>query len=61
MAEHFWYFDSGKAARELGFAPRDATDTLFDTVKYIREHLLGNRALGKGTFGDGAAPALARG
>jgi dihydroflavonol-4-reductase len=41
MAEHFWYFDSGKAARELGFEPRDATDTLFDTVKYIRENLLG--------------------
>jgi dihydroflavonol-4-reductase len=44
MAEHFWYFDSGKAARELGFAPRDATDTLFDTVKYVREHLLSNGA-----------------
>jgi dihydroflavonol-4-reductase len=47
MAEHFWYFDSGKAARELGFQPRDATDTLFDTVKYIRESLLGNDAFAK--------------
>jgi dihydroflavonol-4-reductase len=47
MAEHFWYFDSGKAARELGFEPRDATDTLFDTVKYIRENLLSNDAFGK--------------
>ncbi len=47
MAEHFWYFDSGKAARELGFEPRDATDTLFDTVKYIREHLLSNDAFAK--------------
>jgi len=44
MAEYFWYFDSGKAARELGFSPRDATDTLHDTVKYIREHFLGNAA-----------------
>ena len=44
MAEHFWYFDSGKAARELGFEPRDATDTLFDTVKYIRENLLSSAA-----------------
>jgi dihydroflavonol-4-reductase len=44
MAEYFWYFDSGKAARELGFSPRDATDTLHDTVKYIRENLLGNGA-----------------
>jgi dihydroflavonol-4-reductase len=47
MAEHFWYFDSGKAARELGFEPRDATDTLFDTVKYIRETLLSNDAFAK--------------
>jgi dihydroflavonol-4-reductase len=47
MAEHYWYFDSGKAARELGFQPRDATDTLFDTVKYIRENLLGNGAFEK--------------
>jgi dihydroflavonol-4-reductase len=53
MAEHFWYFDSGKAGRELGFEPRDATDTLFDTVKYIRERLLGNDAFGKGG-GEGA-------
>jgi dihydroflavonol-4-reductase len=46
MAEYFWYFESGKAARELGFSPRDATDTLHDTVKYIRQHLLGNGAFG---------------
>jgi dihydroflavonol-4-reductase len=47
MAEHFWYFDSGKAARELGFEPRDATDTLFDTVKYLRDNLMGNDAFAK--------------
>jgi dihydroflavonol-4-reductase len=47
MAECFWYFDSGKAARELGFSPRDATDTLFDTVKYLRENLLGQDAFAK--------------
>jgi dihydroflavonol-4-reductase len=60
MAQYFWYFDSGKASRELGFSPRDPADTLRDTVKYIREHLLGSGAFGSGTFGDGAAPALAR-
>lgn len=54
MAEHFWFFDSGKAARELGFQPRDATDTLFDTVKYIRENLLGNGAFEKAAPGAGA-------
>jgi dihydroflavonol-4-reductase len=54
MAEHFWYFDSGKAARELGFEPRDATDTLFDTVKYIRQYLLSNDAFGKPARAAGA-------
>jgi len=47
MAQHFWYFDSGKAARELGFLPRDPADTLRDTVKYLREHLLGADAFGR--------------
>ena len=23
MAQYFWYLDAGKAARELGFVPRD--------------------------------------
>ena len=47
MAEYFWYFDSGKAARELGFIPREATETLFDTVAYVRANFLGNGALSK--------------
>jgi dihydroflavonol-4-reductase len=41
MAEHHWFFDSGKAARDLGFAARDPTDTLYDTVRYLRENFLG--------------------
>ena len=36
MASSFWYCDSRKAERELGFAPRDANQTLLDTVKDIR-------------------------
>jgi dihydroflavonol-4-reductase len=32
MAQYYWYCDSGKAMRDLGFAPRDLTDTLRDTV-----------------------------
>jgi dihydroflavonol-4-reductase len=51
MAQYFWYFDSGKAARELGFSPRDPADTLRDTVKYIREHLLGSDAFARGSRG----------
>ena len=44
MAQYYWYMDAGKAARELGWLPRDPADTLRDTVDYIRERLLGNGA-----------------
>ena len=45
MANHFWYFESRKAAAELGFTPREASDTLYDTVAYIRSHVLGRKPL----------------
>jgi len=45
QAEYFWYFDSDKAAEELGFAPRDPQETLYDTIVYVRENFLG-----EGTF-----------
>jgi dihydroflavonol-4-reductase len=41
MAEYFWYVNPGKAERELSFAPRDPTETLHDTVEYVRERFLG--------------------
>ena len=44
MAEYFWYFDTSKAARGLGFAPRDPVETLQDTVNYVRENFLGKDA-----------------
>jgi dihydroflavonol-4-reductase len=37
MAEHYWWIDSTKAQRELGFAPRDPQLTLVDTVSYLRQ------------------------
>jgi dihydroflavonol-4-reductase len=37
MAEHFWWIDSSKAARELGFEARDPQLTLVDTVAYLRQ------------------------
>jgi dihydroflavonol-4-reductase len=37
MAEHFWWIDSSKAERELGFAARDPQLTLVDTVDYLRQ------------------------
>jgi len=37
MSEHFWYVDSSKAERELGFEAREPTETLVDTVRYLRQ------------------------
>ncbi len=39
MAEHYWWFDSAKAERELGFSARDPQLTLAETVKYLRQGL----------------------
>ncbi|MDQ2976048.1 MAG: NAD-dependent epimerase/dehydratase family protein [Acidobacteriota bacterium] len=47
MAQYFWYLNCGKAARELGFRPRDPGETLHDTVVYLRENFLGGDAFGK--------------
>ncbi len=41
MGEYFWYFDSSKAEKELGFKARDPMETLQDTVKYLRKNFLG--------------------
>lgn len=37
MSQHYWWFDSAKAERELGFEARDPGLTLHDTVKYLRQ------------------------
>ena len=37
MAGHYWWIDSSKAARELGFVARDPQLTLIDTVAYLRQ------------------------
>ena len=42
MGEYFWYFDSSKAAEELGFVARDPMETLQETVKYLRQNFLGD-------------------
>jgi dihydroflavonol-4-reductase len=47
MAEHFWYLNSSKAERDLGFTPRDPAETLLDTVNYVRENFLGGSAFDK--------------
>jgi nucleoside-diphosphate-sugar epimerase len=38
MSALFWYCDSTKARKELGFQTRDPVETLSDTVDYIRHH-----------------------
>lgn len=40
MSQHFWYCDSSRARDELGFDPRDPTETLDDTVRDLRKTLL---------------------
>jgi len=47
MAQYFWYLNCAKGARELGFRPRDASETLHDTVSYLRGNFLGGDAFGK--------------
>ncbi|HVF51532.1 MAG TPA: NAD-dependent epimerase/dehydratase family protein [Pyrinomonadaceae bacterium] len=44
MADYFWYADSSKAERDLGFTPRDPSETLHETVTYVRRNFLGNDA-----------------
>lgn len=41
MSRFFWYMDSSKAQRELGFSTRDPQETLYDTVRYLQDHFLG--------------------
>ncbi|MBS0278393.1 MAG: hypothetical protein JSR81_12290 [Proteobacteria bacterium] len=44
MAGMFWYCDSGKARRELGFTTREPFDTLRDTIADIRARRAEGRA-----------------
>lgn len=36
MAQYYWYLDSSRAEKELGWSPRDPTETLADTVRDLR-------------------------
>ena len=39
MSQLFWWCDSSKAARELGFVTRDPAETLDDTIRDLRERM----------------------
>lgn len=43
MGECFFYIDSSRAMKELGFAPRDPQETLADTVRYLQDSIPGLR------------------
>ena len=40
MGECWFFIDSSKSERILGFRPRDPVETLSDTVRYVREHFV---------------------
>jgi dihydroflavonol-4-reductase len=44
MGECWFFIDSTKAERLLGFRPRDPLETLSETVHYLREHFLAKGA-----------------
>ena len=51
MGEHWFYVDSAKARRELGFAAREPLETLHDTVRWLDEHVRSRRDR-RGTIRD---------
>jgi dihydroflavonol-4-reductase len=40
MSQVYWYCDSSKAARELGFTARDPGETLDDTIRDLRKRMI---------------------
>lgn len=56
MAQHYWYCDAAKADRELGFSPRDVTDTLRDTISDLVDRGVAHPR--SGLFLDGVAGVL---
>jgi len=44
MGEHWFFIDSSKAERLLGFSPRDPMETLAETISYVRERFLPREA-----------------
>jgi dihydroflavonol-4-reductase len=44
MGECWFFIDSSKSERMLGFEPRDPVETLTDTVRYVRRHFLAKGA-----------------
>jgi dihydroflavonol-4-reductase len=56
LGQHYWYCDAAKAIRDLGFSPRDVTDTLRDTVEDLVLRGVAHPRHGGLGRGDGLAP-----
>ena len=56
MAGYYWYASAEKAMRELGFSPRDPTETLRDTILDLVHR--GAAHPKHGGFGEGVAATL---
>jgi dihydroflavonol-4-reductase len=41
MGRRYWWLDSSKAEKELGFSARDPYETLSETVDYVKKEFLG--------------------
>jgi dihydroflavonol-4-reductase len=41
MGERWWWLDASKARRELGFAPRDPQETIFETWRWVEARFRG--------------------
>ena len=53
IGEHWFWVDSAKAERELGFVARDVYETLHDTVSYVQKKLPPGQLTGtKGRLAD---------
>jgi len=62
MGERWWYCDSRKAERELGFEARDPQETLYETVRWVEENVRKRRRPSTvEDLGAAAAPPPPRG
>ena len=57
MGEHWFFIDSSKAERVLGFTARDPMETLAATIAYVRRKYGEGSVAQIGTFGTLAAKA----
>lgn len=59
MGRHYWYIDSSKAQRDLGWTPRNGNETLKDTIAWIRAYHPELAPTSSGAIGpEGYVPAV---